>query len=357
MRCGHKGTHGKRKSIVPMRTWKSPTRGSCRRRRLTEVKRLEYEKAKIQLARRAILAPLSGIVSIVHKDEGEFVAPNDPYVVEIVASGSAPGDVLRAQPGSRSIAERRLRSRVYLDGTEQLVKGQVDTIAPVTDAESGTTRVKVRIANREAAICAVANAAPLQLENVSAHGPPPTVRRAAYTRHGMHTAMTSTMSPGSESWVVEAWSQGVEASSANRAASAATNDYAAVQAEFVVRTITQLLQGQDAADACRLLANRLQQFLGCRQVAVGIVRTAAASGAGCEDCRGRALRHALRRYVSAVQDALDEALVRGCPTSWPPTDDTATTCRVGPPETRFAHGCGMCGESATVRSTTTTSSA
>jgi len=113
---------------------------------LMEVKRLEYEKAKIQLARRSILAPLSGIVSVLRKDEGEFVAPNDPYVLEIVAL-----DPLLATFSLPSLDAARLHPddvvTVYVDGADQLVKGQVETIAPVTDAESGTTRVKVRIAN------------------------------------------------------------------------------------------------------------------------------------------------------------------------------------------------------------------
>jgi RND family efflux transporter MFP subunit len=133
--------------------------------------------------------------------------------------------------------------------------------------------------------------------------------------------MSSTLSSGSESWVVEAWSPGLPAPEANRVASAATNHYAAVQAEFIIRAITQLLQCHDPADACRLLANRLQQSLGCRQVAVGL----------CDQrrkrCRVRGLSGAVRfdthsGLVSAVQDALDEALVRGCLTCWPPADDT-----------------------------------
>jgi multidrug efflux pump subunit AcrA (membrane-fusion protein) len=113
-----------------------------------EVKRLEYEKAKIQLARRAIVAPLSGVVSVVRKDEGEFVAPNDPYVAEIVmldpllATFSIPSrDAAALAPGQPV--------KVFLDDAVQFVEGEVDTVAPVTDAESGTVRVKIRITNRD----------------------------------------------------------------------------------------------------------------------------------------------------------------------------------------------------------------
>jgi RND family efflux transporter MFP subunit len=137
---------------------------------MMEVKRLEYEKAKIQLARRAILAPLSGVVNTVHKDEGEFVAPNDPYVVEIVAL-----DPLLATFSVPSLEAAQLRQddtvTVYLDNVEQVVKGQVDTIAPVTDAESGTTRVKVRIANGERKLRS-GERCTLQLQHESAITPP-----------------------------------------------------------------------------------------------------------------------------------------------------------------------------------------
>ena len=119
---------------------------------MLEVKRLEYEKVKIQLARRAIRAPLTGVVNVLHKDEGEFVAPNDPYIVELVEL-----DPLLATFSVPSHEAVRLRQgetvRVCLEpnGEETIVNGVVELVAPVTDAESGTVRVKVRIANSEGA--------------------------------------------------------------------------------------------------------------------------------------------------------------------------------------------------------------
>jgi len=115
---------------------------------LTELKRLELEKARIQLARRTVFAPLTGIVATLRKDEGEFVAPNDPYVVEIVTL-----DPLLATfsiPSSDALPLRKGDAvSVYLDDAEKIVAGEIDVVAPVTDAESGTVRVKVRIANRD----------------------------------------------------------------------------------------------------------------------------------------------------------------------------------------------------------------
>lgn len=117
---------------------------------LTQLKRLELEKARIQLARRVIVAPLSGVVATLRKDEGEFVAPNDPYVVEIVTLDPLLATFSIPSPEAATLKKGDDVS-VYLDDAEKIVTGAVDVVAPVTDAESGTVRVKVRIANSDGA--------------------------------------------------------------------------------------------------------------------------------------------------------------------------------------------------------------
>ena len=98
------------------------------------------------MERRLIRAPLDGFVSLLHKDEGEFVAPNDPHLLELVCL-----DPLLATFNVPShlalLLEPHQRVPVFLEGPANWVEGEVTVIAPVTDAESGTVRVKVRIAN------------------------------------------------------------------------------------------------------------------------------------------------------------------------------------------------------------------
>ncbi len=112
----------------------------------TELKRLEYSKVKIQLARRRIRSPIDGVVSLLLKDVGEFVAPNDPHVVELVQL-----DPLLATFSVPSYLATRLQKEemlpVFLEDAGGWVNGEVELIAPLTDAESGTVRVKVRIPN------------------------------------------------------------------------------------------------------------------------------------------------------------------------------------------------------------------
>ena len=89
------------------------------------MKRLEHEKAKIQVARRLVVAPLSGVVTVLHKDEGEFVAPNDPYVLEIVTL-----DPLLATfsvPSNEAVHLRQdEKVSVYLEDVAKIVEGEVD---------------------------------------------------------------------------------------------------------------------------------------------------------------------------------------------------------------------------------------
>lgn len=112
------------------------------------VKKLEYRKIYVQLERRTVRSPIDGIIKRLHKDPGEFVAPNDPYVLELVDL-----DKLLASFAVPSHEAVRLKEgqdiSVGLDDVDQTVTGVVEFVSPVTDAESGTVRVKVRVANHE----------------------------------------------------------------------------------------------------------------------------------------------------------------------------------------------------------------
>jgi RND family efflux transporter MFP subunit len=112
------------------------------------VRKLEYRKIYVQLERRTVRSPIDGVIKRLHKDPGEFVAPNDPYVLELVDL-----DRLLANFAVPSHEAVRLKEgqaiSVFLDDVDQFVTGVVEFVSPVTDAESGTVRVKVRVANNE----------------------------------------------------------------------------------------------------------------------------------------------------------------------------------------------------------------
>jgi RND family efflux transporter MFP subunit len=111
------------------------------------VRKLEYEKIKIQLERRTVRAPLAGVVTVVHKEPGEFVAPNAPELLKLVqldwllAVFSIPSHQALLLTAGQTVIVR------LADGLRPL-EGTIEFISPVTDAESGTVRVKVRMDNR-----------------------------------------------------------------------------------------------------------------------------------------------------------------------------------------------------------------
>jgi RND family efflux transporter MFP subunit len=107
---------------------------------------LEHRRLSVELERRKIYAPLSGVVSRNLKEEGEFVAPNDPDVLTIVQL-----DPLFAKFSLRRSHAENIHhgdsARVRFPNFADPVDGVVEEISPVIDAESGTIRVKVRIEN------------------------------------------------------------------------------------------------------------------------------------------------------------------------------------------------------------------
>ena len=111
------------------------------------IKQLEYEKARIHLERRTVTAPVAGVISIIHKEVGEFVSQNDPYVMQIVQL-----DRLRINFSvpAESAAElcKGQRVEVRIGHRSQTAPAIVEFVSPITDAESGTVRVKVQINNQ-----------------------------------------------------------------------------------------------------------------------------------------------------------------------------------------------------------------
>jgi RND family efflux transporter MFP subunit len=117
------------------------------------IRKLEYEKIKVQIEHRMLRAPLDGVISRIEKDKGEYVAPSDPHVMTLVQLNplSATFSLTVAQAAQLAVGQKvTLRPLDALDEVSPLetpLEAVVEFIAPVTDAESGTVRVKVRIEN------------------------------------------------------------------------------------------------------------------------------------------------------------------------------------------------------------------
>jgi len=108
------------------------------------VRQLEYQRALVQVKRRTIASPLSGVIAEILKFDGEFVAPNDPHIMRVVQL-----DQLQARFTLTMSQAARVKKgqtvKIQLAG--KAVTGEVEFVAPVADAESGTVLLKARIAN------------------------------------------------------------------------------------------------------------------------------------------------------------------------------------------------------------------
>jgi RND family efflux transporter MFP subunit len=108
-------------------------------------KKLEHQKILVQLQRRTIVAPIDGTVTILHKDKGEYVAPNTPEIVTLVqldkllANFTLNGNQVAALQTGNELPI------IFSEGNDQ--RGTIDFISPVMDAESGTVLIKIKIDN------------------------------------------------------------------------------------------------------------------------------------------------------------------------------------------------------------------
>ena len=110
------------------------------------IKELEFRKIQIQLDRRTITSPIDGVVTQLHKDVGEFVAPNAPEILTIVQLDPLLATFSILSPHAETLSlDQAVRIRFPV--SKRTVEGLVTFISPVTDAESGMVRVKVRVAN------------------------------------------------------------------------------------------------------------------------------------------------------------------------------------------------------------------
>jgi RND family efflux transporter MFP subunit len=110
------------------------------------IRKLEYERIRVQMQRRVVRARNAGVVTAIHKHQGEFVAPNDPVIVTMVQLDpiylplSVPQEKLE-------LFELNQKVQIRFAISNTTAKATVDFISPETHAESGTVMIRLRIAN------------------------------------------------------------------------------------------------------------------------------------------------------------------------------------------------------------------
>jgi RND family efflux transporter MFP subunit len=109
---------------------------------------LEFDKAKAMLDRREIRSPIDGVVVKLHREEREFVNVINPTVVTVVQLH--PLQVIFPVPTTEALKlTRDQQVAIRMPELKQEAVGRVEMISPITEAESGTVRVKVLIDNAD----------------------------------------------------------------------------------------------------------------------------------------------------------------------------------------------------------------
>ncbi len=110
------------------------------------VRQRELDRIQIELENRIVRSPRNGVVIKVHREVGEFVAPTDPVVVTVAQLDPLLATFsLRLNQASQFHAGGLVQ--VQFASAKEPVEAEVEFVSPVTDAKSGTVRVKVRIPN------------------------------------------------------------------------------------------------------------------------------------------------------------------------------------------------------------------
>jgi RND family efflux transporter MFP subunit len=109
-----------------------------------QLKRLDYDRIMAQFERLTIYSPIDGVVTELVKEEGEFVAPNSASIATIVQLNPL---LANFNIGSDNMAKYKTGGQVTMELNGQTVKGTVHFVSPITDAQSGTVKLKVKIDN------------------------------------------------------------------------------------------------------------------------------------------------------------------------------------------------------------------
>jgi len=111
------------------------------------VREIEKRRAAVQLERRTIVSPFSGVVATVHRREGEFLSPLHPEVVTIIQV-----DRLLATfaVSSSQVSQFEIDKEFNLELEDgNLIKGKVYRVGVETDAQSGTVEIKLVVENED----------------------------------------------------------------------------------------------------------------------------------------------------------------------------------------------------------------
>jgi len=112
------------------------------------LRKLEFKKIEVQLQRRTIVAPVDGVVTKLTKNIGEYVSPVNAEVLTLVQLHPLRATFLATRGQAAKLHLGQQVQVSFTDGSKTAT-GVVENISELTDAESGTIPIKIRIDNRD----------------------------------------------------------------------------------------------------------------------------------------------------------------------------------------------------------------
>ena len=112
-----------------------------------KVREIEYRRSLMQLERRTVRAPFPGVISKVHKHQGEFISPLHPEIVSLIQVDQL---IAKFNVPSSQVAVFKLGKTFQLETADgRFITGKVHNVSVYTEAQSGTVEVKLVIDNTE----------------------------------------------------------------------------------------------------------------------------------------------------------------------------------------------------------------
>ncbi len=112
-----------------------------------QLRKLELSRYELQLRRRKVLAPMDGVVAELFHAPGEYITPADPAVIRLVVLDQIYG-VFNVPVEEIGMIQQGDQVQVFMVSASKSVRGEVASMAPDIDGESGTIMVKVLLDNQ-----------------------------------------------------------------------------------------------------------------------------------------------------------------------------------------------------------------
>ncbi len=108
---------------------------------------IDLRRAELLLDRRTIRAPFDGVVSVIHRRQGEFLSPVRPELATIVDVSSLLA-VFNIESSELADVQSRENLTITMSDDTQ-VTGKLYSVGVQTDAESGTVQIKIQLDNAD----------------------------------------------------------------------------------------------------------------------------------------------------------------------------------------------------------------